>query len=135
MNQDSPFEGLWSYRSFRNDPDLSTEFNALRFGAGTLNLMTPEVGHVAGSLGGEGWRLDLTGGYDYGNPFALRFQGLGEIGGELWVYDYVGYLVPLWPHGVDQIPAITGSVIRTAPHSKGQATAGYVASFIAVRQS
>jgi hypothetical protein len=135
MEHDSPFTGSWSYRSFRNDPDLSKDFNALRFGAGTLELEAPEFGRLAGSLGGEGWRLDLAGGYTYGNPFALRFQGSGEIGGELWVYDYVGYLVPIWPDGVDQRPAITGSVIRTLPHSGGQATAGYVASFIAVKLS
>jgi hypothetical protein len=135
MEIGSPFTGSWSYRSFRNDPDLSTEFNDLRFGAGTLTLATPEFGRLQGSLGGEGWSLDLTGGCSYGNPFALRFQGSGEIGGELWVYDYVGYLVPVWPDGVDQRPAITGSVVRTIPHSGGQATAGYVASFIAVKQS
>jgi hypothetical protein len=132
---DNPFAGSWSYRSLRNDPDLSGEFNALRFGAGTLDLTMPEFGRLQGSLGGEGWRLDLTGGYSYGNPFALRFQGSGEIGGEPWVYNYVGYLVPIWPDGVAQRPAITGSVIRTIPHSGGRATAGYVASFIAVKQS
>lgn len=119
MKDDSPFDGSWSYRSFRNDPDLSTVFNALRFGAGTLALTTPEVGRVSGTLGGEGWRLEVSVGYDYGNPFALRLQGSGEISGELWVYDYVGYLVPVWPHGTDQRLAITGSVIRTVPHSNG----------------
>jgi hypothetical protein len=64
-----------------------------------------------------------------------RFQGSGDIGGETWVYDYVGYLVPIWPNGVEQRPAIVGSVIRTVPHSSGQAKAGYVASFIAVKQA
>jgi hypothetical protein len=54
--------------------------------------------------------------------------------GERWVYDYIGYLVPIWPNGVDQRAAIVGSVIRTVPHSNGQARAGYTASFIAVKQ-
>jgi hypothetical protein len=67
----------------------------------------------------------LSGGITYGNPFAVRFQGFGEIGGETWVYDYTGYLVPPWPNGVDQRPAIVGSVIRTVPHSGGQAAAGF----------
>lgn len=135
MEVNDPFAGSWSYRSFRNDPDLSVEFNALRFGAGTLELTTPEFGRLSGSLGGEGWRLNLVGGCTYGNPFTLRFQGSGQIGGEPWIYDYVGYLVPVWPDGVDQRPAIVGSVIRTVPHSGGQAKAGRVASFVAVRQS
>lgn len=135
MENENPFTGSWTYRSFRNDPDLSQEFNALRFGAGTLELTAPEFGRLSGSLGGEGWYLDLAGGYTYGNPFALRFQGSGQIGGEPWVYDYVGYLAPIWPHGIDQRPAIAGSVIRTIAHSGGQAEAGYVASFIAVKHS
>jgi hypothetical protein len=134
MDSGSPFVGSWAYRSFLNDPDLSTEFNDLRFGAGTLVLEEPDYGRLSGSLGGEGWNLDLVGGYTYGNPFALRFQGSGDLGGETWVYDYVGTLVPIWPNGVDQRPAIVGSVVRTVPHSDGQAAAGYVASFIAVKQ-
>jgi hypothetical protein len=133
MKKDNPFIGHWTYRSFLNDPDISREFNALQFGAGTLILDELEFGRLCGSLGGEGWNLNLVGGYTYGNPFALRFQGSGEIGGETWVYDYIGYLVPIWPNGVDQRPAIVGSIIRTVPHSNGQAKAGYVASFIAVK--
>lgn len=60
-----------------------------------------------------------------------------ERGGEQWVYDYIGYVVPPWPNGIDQRPAIVGSVIRTIPHSGGQPgtlnPAGVVASFYAAR--
>jgi hypothetical protein len=35
-------------------------------------------------------------------------------------------------NGVNQVPALVGSVIRAEPH--GSAPAGYVASFIAVKQ-
>lgn len=134
MHTIDPFTGTWSYRSFISDPDLSKEFNALAFGAGTLELRQPTFGRLAGTLGGEGWSLNLTGGYTYGNPFHARFQGSGDVGGEHWVYDYVGYLLPTWPNGVDQVPVIGGSLIRTVPHSNGQARAGYVASFLAVKQ-
>jgi hypothetical protein len=134
MDGDSPLKGTWSYRSFINNPDLSVNFDDLRFGAGTLQIDEPSFGVLAGTLGGPGWSLALSGAISYGNPFAVRFQGVGEIGGETWVYDYVGYLVPAWPHGVDQLSAIVGSVIRTVAHSGGQAAAGFVASFIAVRQ-
>ena len=129
MDKDNPFVGRWTYRSFHNDPELSRPF-----GTGTLVLDESDYGRLSGSIGGEGWNLSLAGGYTYGNPFALRFQGSGYISGERWVYDYVGYLVPIWPNGVDQRPAIVGSVIRTVPHNNGQAPAGYVASFIAVKQ-
>jgi hypothetical protein len=133
MDKDNPFVGRWTYRSFHNDPD--PEACRPPFATGTLVLDEPDYGRLSGSLlGGGGWNLSLVGGYTYGNPFALRFQGSGDNSGERWVYDYVGYLVPIWPNGVDQRPAIVGSVIRTVPHHNGQATAGYVASFIAVKQ-
>ena|SRR5215208_5502225 len=134
MARGDTFVGRWTYRSFHYDPDPTREFNDLRFSTGTLVLDETEYGRLSGSLGGEGWSLDQAGGYTYGDPFAFRFQGSGDIGGERWVYDYVGYLAPIRPNGVDERPAIVGSVIRTVPHSDGQAKAGYVASFIAVKQ-
>ena len=94
---------------------------------------------LTGTIGGPGWSLALKGARHYGNPMHARFQGTGVVGGEQWVYDYDGYLVPSWPNGVDQRPAIVGSVIRTIPHSGGSAgsvsPAGVVASFYAVRAS
>ena len=128
------FVGNWSYRSYVNDPDLATQPNDLLFGLATLSLAENVDGKVAGSIGGTGWSLTLAGEYKVGDPSAVRFQGTGDIGGERWVYDYLGYLVPDWPNGVDQRAAIVGSVIRTVPHSNGQAAAGFVASFIAVKQ-
>src|SRR5215216_1722271 len=34
-------------------------------------------------------------------------------------YGDSGYPVPVWPNGVDQVPAIVGSIVRTEPHSGG----------------
>ena len=75
--------------------------NELLFGAGTLELSEPSFGTLAGTLGGPGWSLALSGPISYGNPFTVRFQGASDINGETWVYDYTGYLVPPWPNGVD----------------------------------
>ena len=91
---------------------------------------------LVGTIGGPGWSLKLKGARSYGDPMHARFQGTGTVGGEKWAYDYSGYLVPHWPNGVGQVPAIVGSVIRTIPHSAGPgkvAPAGVVASFYAVR--
>ena len=92
---------------------------------------------LQGTIGGPGWSLALKGARQYGNPMHARFQGVGIVNGEQWIYDYDGYLVPDWPNGVDQIPAIVGSVIRTIPHSGGQPgtvnPAGVVCSFYAVK--
>lgn len=131
----SSFTGIWSYRSLINNPDLEVPFNDLRFGAGTLELSEPSLGKIGGSLGGTGWSLNLDGTFSPGKPPVLRWQGRGIIGGEEWVYDYLGYQISDWPEGVDQVDALAGSIIRTVPHSGGTAEAGFVATWYAVRQS
>ncbi len=129
--------GNWTYRSFINDPDLSTQFNDLEFGRGTIAIAASAMNEFSGTIGGPGWQLQLKGSTTYGNPFTVRFQGTGVVGGEQWVYDYIGYVVRPWPNGIDQRAAIVGSIVRTIPHSSGNggtAPAGVVCSFIAVRQ-
>jgi hypothetical protein len=134
-----PFVGTWTYRSFLNDPDINKPFNDLKFAAADLVIEKSTFGVLRGKLSFGDDYLTLAGAVSYGNPFAARFQGVGATPGTIedkkpWVYDYQGYLVPSWPSGVDQRPAIVGSVIRTVPHSGGTAKAGFVASFIAVRR-
>jgi len=139
---DNPFVGNWSYRSFLNDPDLSKDknMNKLLFGDGTLVITAPSSVELGGTIGGDDWSLDLHGSIGYGSPAQIRFQGKGTVNGEQWIYDYIGWLVPVWPNSTDilQTPAIVGSVVRTIPHSGSEPgtvnPAGVVASFYAVRQ-
>ena len=138
MTVTNPFVGNWAYRSFNNDPDLSKAANDLLFGEGTLAIAEVSVTELSGTIGGPGWSLDLRGSFGYGSPMQVRFQGKGVVGGEEWIYDYIGWLVPVWPNSTDrlEVPAIVGSVVRTIPHSgDGGSTnpAGVVASFYAVR--
>ena len=129
--------GKWTYRSFLSDPDLSTQFNDLEFGRGTITIEEAPMGVLQGNIGGPGWSLDLNGSINYGDPYSVRFQGKGVVGGEEWIYDYIGYAIKPWPNGVNQVPAITGSLVRTIPHSSGTggvAPAGVVCSWIAVWQ-
>ena len=138
---DNPFVGSWSYRSLLNDPDLSKDkkMNKLLFGDGTLVITAPSSDTLGGTIGGDDWSLDLHGSIGSGSPAQVRFQGKGIVNGEEWIYDYIGWLVPVWPNSNDtlQRAAIIGSVVRTIPHSGGQpgtiAPAGVVASFYAVR--
>jgi hypothetical protein len=141
---DNSFVGSWTYRSLLNDTDPNTSFNDLQFGLGTIVIEEAPMQLLKGTIGGPGWSLDLKGAREYGNPMHVRFQGKGVIGGEQWVYDYDGYLVPAWPNGVQQVPAIVGSIVRTVPHSGsppkdgGPAPvhpAGVVASWYAVKVS
>lgn len=135
--------GHWAYRSFKNDPNLShdlvqdTNSYCLEFGQGTLQLVTDADGTLTGTIGGDGWHLDLKGSVQLGNPATLWFRGSGTIGGAPWIYDYLCYVVPHIPEGVGQVPALVGSVTRAIPHPDGNggtSPAGVVASFFAVYQ-
>ncbi|MBB3612705.1 hypothetical protein [Rhizobium sp. BK602] len=138
-----PLQGRWTYRSYRNDPGLIGD-NAQKaleniFGEGVFTL-TVSVGKVTGTLDmGSGYVLDLTGSVvpvEGGDVrIAVMMVGTGRSGTPTagWEYDYHGTDAFTWPNGVNQVPAFVGSVIRAKPHNGSPA--GYVASFIAVRQA
>ena len=130
-------EGTWTYRSLINNPDLSKDFNSLEFGRANLKLTALPSGVLSGEIGDTGWKLDIKGSIQLGTPATLWFQGSGTIGGAPWIYDYLCYLVPAIPNGINQVPALVGSVTRAIAHpdgSGGISPAGVVASFYAVRQ-
>ena len=126
--------GIWTYRSVLNDPNLARDFNDLEFGRANIEIASAPMGVLIGRIYDTGWELKLQGAIGYGNPWNVRFQGTGTVDGEPWVYDYTGFVVPPWPNGIDQRPAITGSIVRTLTHSHGKALAGVTASFYAVCQ-
>ena len=135
------FVGKWSYRSFLNDTNLDTEPNNLLFGKGTIEIVEAPLALLRGTIGGPGWQLNLTGSRSYGNPMEVRFEGKGIVNDAPWIYSYVGWLVPAWPNGVDQVPAMVGSIVRVIPHPSTDANgnpiiapAGVTASWYAVRR-
>jgi len=137
----NPYVGSWTYRSFYNDPDPhldangNADFNAVQLGFGTIVIRESGPEQLSGTIGGDGWSLDLFGSMTGGNPGQVRFQGKGVVGGNEWIYDYIGWLVPVWPNGVQQVRAIVGSIVRTIPHpssSGGTSPAGVVGSWYAV---
>lgn len=128
--------GEWRYRSFRNRSEHIENINDLLFGEAELELLVTADGDIDGYLRfGSLGRLKIDGKAEVeGRMTVLRFQGVGKeagLGTSGWVYDYIGWLVPEWENGVNQKPALVGSVIRTVDH--GAAKAGTVASFIAVQ--
>ena len=131
----NPFVGTWTYRSFINNPDIAVDFNDLEFGRGTLTIDDFAPSGFGGRLSfGETYQFRLFGASSFGDPFSVRFQGVGDAADSAGqVYDYVGYLAPIWPNGVDQRRAIVGSAVRTVPHDGGKAKAGVVASWIALK--
>jgi hypothetical protein len=137
----NPYVGSWTYRSFYNDPDLhldgdgNADFNAVQLGFGTIVIRESGPEQLSGTIGGDGWSLDLFGSMSSGNPGQVRFQGKGRVGGNEWIYDYIGWLVPVWPNGVQQVRALVGSIVRTIPHPSsggGISPAGVVGSWYAV---
>lgn len=74
---DNVFVGTWSYRSLLNDPNLTTGFDALEFGRGTIVIEEAPAEVLKGTIGGPGWSLSLRGSRTYGYPSQVRFQGKG----------------------------------------------------------
>ncbi|GAB4198845.1 MAG: hypothetical protein Tsb002_34010 [Wenzhouxiangellaceae bacterium] len=141
INQGVPpvLVGTWTYRSFLSNPDVEADFDSLEFGRGNIRIDAAPMQEFNGLIYGPGWQLQLTGSIEYGSPFTVNFQGKGVVGGAEWIYDYRGYYVPRWPNGMDQRPALVGSIVRAIPHPTGPngqstAPAGVVAQWIAVRQ-
>jgi hypothetical protein len=133
--------GKWTYRSFINTPQLvggdPNQALNLIFGEGVFTFETGIDTLMKGTLDmGGGFVLDLDIKMQSGADGQLAFQinGFGRAGTPTagWEYDYNGVLAFHWPNGVNQVPSLVGSVIRAKPHDG--APAGFVASFIAVRQ-
>jgi hypothetical protein len=136
----SSLTGSWIYRSFINDPDPVTTGDqalALIFGEGELEVeeATPGGPFRATLSFDAASVMDLTGTVSAGSgPLTVRANGRGRAGGPIadYDYDYLFYTVPDWPGGVNQRPALVGSVLRAADH--GQAKKGMTASTITVRR-
>lgn len=133
----NPLLGTWIYRSFLDDPDLNKEFNAIGLGKAKIIVEEADGGVFFGRfVYSESYQLRLTGSSSYGNPFTVRFQGVGiTTNAQNHVYDFVGYLAPIWPNGIDQRPAIIGSMVRTVGFGSGATTTGTVVSWTGVKES
>jgi len=138
--------GKWTYRSFLNDPTLCCESSdddknaknlfKLLFAEAVFTFQLPSNTTLTGAIDWDGGGLDLQGTVtagDAGQP-AVKIIGTGRPNSSTayWEYDYEGRLAYRWPNGVNQVPALVGSVIRAKPH--GNNPAGLVASFIALKQ-
>jgi hypothetical protein len=139
----SMLNGKWTYRSFLNKPDMvgndPNKALALIFGEGILSINVTDEATLRAVLDfGGASAMDLVGTIFGGSaitPEVLIITGTGREGTNTakWVYQYQGYVVPSWPQGVNQVPAIVGTVVRTIPHGSGPA--GVVASFVIVKQT
>jgi hypothetical protein len=141
MSGISVVRGVWTYRSFLNDPSYSEDFSKLAVWEAELSFAMAESGRLYGFLGerpevstGEEPYLLVEGQVSDGDPVKVSWRAKGRPGTafEGWVYDYAGYVVPDWEDATRPRAVITGTVTRTVAH--GQAPAGSVFSFYAVKQ-
>jgi len=143
MNElNKKFLGKWTYRSFLNDSEIYEDpkqfMENIIWGQGILEITEVKDFQIAGNLKfGEKYILDIKGRISFGSPSEVRFVGIGQENTDAkgWIYDYHGYLAPLWPTGIDQKTTMTGTVIRTISHSNGNSKAGVNASFISVKHT
>lgn len=129
--------------SFLNDPVLANgdpqKLAALLFAEGIWTVKDGPPTIFIGELSfGTNFIMDLKGDVTpatAGKQAHAHIVGSGRKGTSSagYFYDYDGSLTEHWPNGVNQLAAVTGSVIRVKPHN-GEA-AGLVASFIAVKAS
>jgi hypothetical protein len=130
--------GKWTYRSFRNDPvlvgDDANKALALIFAEAVFAFEIPTATTLKGTIDWEGGGLDLQGTIQPTGGPVVEIVGTGRPGTSTagWEYDYHAQLAYRWPTGVNQVPVLVGTVIRAKAHDGGPA--GYVASFIAVKQ-
>jgi hypothetical protein len=136
-------EGKWTYRSYHNSTALvgddANAALALIFGEGVFDFVADGLDHWRGTLDmGSNYTLSLTAkqisGGEREQPM-FSIVGLGVEGTPTagWRYDYHGTIAYSWPDGIDQVPALVGTVIRVLAHGP-TSPAGVTASFIAVRQ-
>src|SRR5215475_2234914 len=139
--------GKWTYRSFVNDPqqvlDSPDEDTAakkllgLLFAEAVFTFQIPNDTTLKGAIDWTGGGLDLQGKIStQGDALTVHIIGTGRPYTDTanWEYDYHAALAYQWPAGVNQVPAIVGTVLRAKPHGAGS-PAGVTASFIAVKQT
>lgn len=137
----SSLAGRWTYRSYFNDPtmvgDDADKALALIFAEAVFTFEIPTSSTLKGTIEWSSGGLDLRGTIEpngKGGAPLLEIVGTGRPGTSTagWEYDYQAELAYQWPTGVNQVPALLGTVMRAKAHDGG--AAGLVASFIAVKQ-
>jgi hypothetical protein len=133
--------GVYTYRSFLNQPQPAPDFNTIRFAEAELSISVAEDGTVTGTLAfpadpnaSDREFMDMKGSATAGTPPKLELEGIGRpgTGTAQFDYKYSVYPAPTFPEAVNQRPCLVGTTMRAKPHDG--APAGATASIIAVRR-
>ena len=136
--------GDWTYRSFRNAPELVGDFNEIRLAQTDLKLEFASDGTVTGSLrfpagvpASEQGSMEITGRVSGTDPLRVQFRGKCRAGTpwEAYEYAYDGILSPSMAGATDQRPVLAGTVMRVRARGGDKpAAAGMTATFAAVKR-
>jgi hypothetical protein len=137
----SELSGSWTYRSFNptfvRGNETPQEDALILADDVVLTLRpTPDPAGLAGEIEWQGGGLDLNGTVVVGGSVSFDLVGIGRRETDGWEYRYQGSTTPWRPNVTDQRPTLVGSVFRAKPHNGVpiRSPAGYVASFIAMKQ-
>lgn len=129
--------GSWIYRSLRNNKNLATAFNDLRFGTGIIefnNISNNKISDSTLNMGGD-FVLALEGEIvtQNGQIQSINWRGSGISGTPTadWIYDYKAFIAPTWEEATDKTLVLVGTVLRTVPHNG--APAGVTGTFYMVK--
>jgi hypothetical protein len=134
--------GTWTYRSFNPAfvrGNETPQEDALIFADDivlTLRTAADPLG-LEGTIEWEGGGLKLDGTHVVWGPYVgFDIVGTGRPGTATdgWEYRYHGITTPWRPNVTNERPTLVGSVIRVKDHNGVSSPAGYVASFIAMKQ-
>lgn len=140
----------FTYRALKDDTDLQTPCEKLKYGYANLTLVFEDDSSLSGVItgfvnetsSGMRWILNVTGTYgsakssssDFSTTW-LKMEATGPVQGLTWVYKYVATSMPIWPQyssPAQQKHTFVGTVVRVVGH--GAAPAGETASWYAVQQ-
>lgn len=144
MVKPEDLSGQWTYRSFRNAPELVADFNDIRLAQTDLKLVFGADGSISGALcfpagvpETEQGFMDIEGRIVGRDPLRVQFRGKGRAGtrSEEYEYAYDGILSPAMPGASDQQAVLTGTVMRVRARGGDKpAPAGMTATFAAVKR-
>jgi len=136
--------GDWTYRSFRNEPALVSDFNDIRLAQTDIALAFGADGSVRGTLSfpagapeAEKAHMDIEGRIVGWEPLRVQFRGKGRPGTRSWDFEYAydGFLSPAMPGAVDQRTVLVGTVMRVRERTGASAApGGMTATFVAVKR-
>jgi hypothetical protein len=110
--------GTWVYRSIKNIADPTEDLSNMKLLVGIIEIPPYQGNEFTGTLTATNFGKEikhLLKGQINGDHFTMIALPGNDVT-EGWLYNYTGWLVPMWKDGVKQVPTFVGSVLRITEH-------------------